>query len=143
MAAKNLEELAESFDLFDSWEDRYRYLIDLGQRLAPMDAVLKTSDRLVKGCTSQVWLYSEIIESESGDKVFHFIADSDAQIVKGLIYILILAYQDKRLEEIAGIDIHAAFERLGLVGHLSPSRRNGFFAMVEYIIARSVSPAEP
>ncbi len=133
MAAKNLDELAESFDLFDSWEDRYRYLIDLGQRLQPMDESLKIDDRLVRGCTSLVWLDSEIKENEAGEKIFHFIADSDAQIVKGLIYILILAYQDQPLEKIADIDIQLSFERLGLAGHLSPSRRNGFFSMVERI----------
>lgn len=137
MAAKNLAELAESFDLFDSWEDRYRYLIDLGQRLHIMEEALKTEENKVKGCTSQVWLYGEVKENEAGEKIFHFIADSDAQIVRGLIYILILAYQDQPLENIAEIDIQEAFERLGLSGHLSPNRRNGFFAMVEHIKAIS------
>jgi cysteine desulfuration protein SufE len=133
MGAKNLLSLAESFDLFDSWEDRYRYLIDLGQRLPPMDDSLKTKENLVRGCTSQVWLHAEPKTDESGKPYFHFVADSDAQIVKGLIYILILAYQDQSFETINEIDIHDAFDRLGLSGHLSPSRRNGFFSMVEHI----------
>jgi len=137
MGAKNLEELAESFDLFDSWEDRYRYLIDLGQRLEPMAAELKTEEHKVKGCTSQVWIFSEIQTNDSAGRIFHFIADSDAQIVKGLIYILVLAYQDVALEEIAAVDIEGTFERLGLSGHLSPNRRNGFFAMVEHIKRQS------
>lgn len=139
MAAKNLEDLAEGFALFDNWEDRYRYLIDLGQRLQPMDETLKTDDRLVKGCTSRVWLQSEITEDAQGRKIFHFQADSDAQIVRGLIYILVVAYQDKPVDEIAAVDIQKAFEQLGLAGHLSPSRRNGFFAMVEHIRAKSRS----
>lgn len=126
MAAKTLNELAESFSLFDSWEDRYRYLIDLGGRLAPMDEALKTEETRVRGCTSQVWL----IARQGDDGRYHFTADSDAQIVRGLIYVLMIAYQDKTPEEIAAVDIEGAFDELGLSGHLSPSRRNGFFAMV-------------
>ena len=139
MGATSLAELAESFDLFDSWEDRYRYLIDLGQRLVPMDETLKTDDRLVRGCTSRVWFAPEIRKDEQGREIFHFTADSDAQIVKGLIYILIMAYQDQPVDKIDDIDINASFDRLGLSGHLSPSRRNGFFAMVEHIRAFSRS----
>ncbi len=138
MTAKTLEELAEGFALFDNWEDRYRYLIDLGQRLEPMPETLKTEDRLVRGCTSRVWLVSRIVEDARGRKILNFQADSDAQIVRGLIYILAIAYQDKPLEEIPAVDIHEAFERLGLAGHLSPSRRNGFFAIVEHIKAQVV-----
>lgn len=133
MPAKTLDDLAESFSFFDNWEDRYRYLIDLGQRLVPLDESLKTDDRLVRGCTSRVWIVSSLREDVQGRRVFHFEADSDAQIVRGLIYILAVAYQDKPVEEAAAVDIHAAFERLGLAGHLSPSRRNGFFSMVEHI----------
>ncbi len=132
MTADKLEDLADSFSLFDNWEDRYRYLIDLGQRLDPMPEALKTDDRLVRGCTSRVWIVSSV-EEKDGDEVYHFQADSDAQIVKGLIYILALAYQGVPLNEIPAVDIEGAFEKLGLSGHLSPSRRNGFFAMVEHI----------
>lgn len=141
MGARNLDELAESFDLFDSWEDRYRYLIDLGQRLEPMSEEFKTDEFLVKGCTSQVWLFSEIKENGEGKEVFSFRADSDAQIVKGLIYILVIAYQDQPIDIINNIDIEQSFERLGLSGHLSPNRRNGFFAMVEHIKALSAAKA--
>ncbi|MCB9991652.1 MAG: SufE family protein [Rhodospirillales bacterium] len=132
MASKTLEDLADGFALFDNWEDRYRYLIDLGQRVLPMDDSLKTDELLVRGCTSRVWMRSEIVERDSR-KYLHFEADSDAQIVRGLIYILIVAYQDKSLEDVAAIDIEKAFENLGLGGHLSPNRRNGFFSMVEHI----------
>jgi cysteine desulfuration protein SufE len=128
MAARTLDELAESFALFDNWEDRYRYLIELGQRLEPMDAALKAEPHLVRGCTSRVWLVAM-----QQDERWHFLADSDAQIVRGLIYILMIAYQDKTGAEIGAVDIEKGFEALGLGGHLSPSRRNGFFAMVEKI----------
>ncbi|MBU0800578.1 MAG: SufE family protein [Alphaproteobacteria bacterium] len=133
MAVKNIDELADGFALFDNWEDKYRYLIDLGQRLDPMDEALKTEETRVRGCTSQVWM----IASQQPDGRYHFIADSDAMIVSGLVYVLMVAYQDKTAAEIAAVDIEGAFERLGLSGHLSPSRRNGFFAMVQRIRALS------
>jgi cysteine desulfuration protein SufE len=130
MSAQNLQDLAESFALFSDWEDRYRYLIDLGKRIPGMDNILKTPENLVQGCTSQVWLTA----GWRGEK-FHFEADSDAQIIRGLIYILIMAFQDKTAEEIAGLDINKTFEDLGLDRHLSPNRRNGFFSMVGKIKA--------
>lgn len=133
MTAKTLDELAESFSFFNDWEDRYRYLIDLGQRLDPMDEALKTDETLVRGCTSRVWL----IAQAGDDGRYRFTADSDAQIVKGLVYVLMIAYQGKTAAEIAAVDIEKAFEELGLSGHLSPSRRNGFFAMVQRIKALS------
>lgn len=133
MPAKNLDELAEGFALFDNWEDKYRYLIDLGQRLDPMDDALKTEDTRVRGCTSQVWM----IATQGDDGRYRFTADSDAMIVRGLVYVLMIAYQDKTAAEIAAVDIEDAFEKLGLAGHLSPSRRNGFFSMVQRIKALS------
>lgn len=126
--AVNIEELVENFALFDDWEERYKYLIDLGKGLEPMDEALKTDQTLVKGCTSRVWLYAE----ERGD-AYHFTADSDAHIVRGLIAILLSAFQDKTAADIQAIDIDKAFEEIGLNQHLSPNRRNGFFAMVERI----------
>lgn len=128
MASRTLEQLTESFSLFDNWEDRYRYLIDLGQRLQPMEEAQKTDETLVRGCTSRVWLVAEIRNG-----LFHFTADSDAQIVRGLIYLLVTAYQDQPVSKIPSIDIERYFERLGLDQHLSPNRRNGFFAMVKRI----------
>lgn len=128
MSDRTLEELAESFALFSDWEERYRYLIDLGGRLPQMDAGLKVEEHLVRGCTSKVWLVASI---QNG--VFHFMADSDAQIVRGLVYLLFTAYQNKPVEYVRAYDIEAAFEHLGLHQHLSPNRRNGFFSMVEKI----------
>ncbi|MCB1556515.1 MAG: SufE family protein [Alphaproteobacteria bacterium] len=140
MALKKLDELIEDFSLFEDWEERYAYLIECGRQLPPMVESLKTEGAIVKGCTSRVWLVAE--RRPKGR--FHFIADSDAQIVRGLIYLLLCAYQDKTPAEIAGYDIESAFERLGLYQHLSPNRRNGFFAMMEKIrTLASTSPDRP
>lgn len=123
-----LDELTENFALFDDWEDRYRYVIELGQGLEPLAPDLRSDDNLVRGCTSRVWLAGE----RRGES-WHFTADSDAHIVRGLIAIALSAYQDRTPSAIAATDIAPAFAKLGLGDHLSPSRRNGFFAMVEKI----------
>lgn len=124
-----LHDLAASLSLFDNWEDRYRYIIDLGRRVPPLDESLKTDENLVRGCTSRVWMTQEW-RGVGAQKTLHLQAASDAQIVQGLIYILLLAYQDKTVDEIAAVDIDRVFSDLGLDRHLSPNRRNGFFAMV-------------
>jgi cysteine desulfuration protein SufE len=135
MTTQSLQDLADSFSLFDSWEDRYRYLIDLGKRVPVMDNCLKTEENKVRGCTSVVWL---VAGWQDGKLVFD--ADSDAQIIRGLIYILNLAYQGRTPQEIDTLDINKAFEDLGLDRHLSPNRRNGFFAMVDRIKGLAKSP---
>ncbi len=124
----SLEDLVENFALLDDWEDRYRYLIDLGKTLPPMDEALKTDENFVRGCTSKVWMAAEVKDGR-----FHFLADSDAHIVRGLIALLMAAYQDQPVEKLPGIDVDGAFRRVGLHTHLSPNRRNGFFSMVEKI----------
>lgn len=124
-----LEDMVDNFSLFTDWEERYRYLIDLGKSLPPMDAALKTDATLVPGCTSRVWM---VAQGGEGGR-WRFTADSDAHIVRGLIAVLLSAYQDKTAQEIAEVDIEGAFRRIGLDQHLSPNRRNGFFAMVEKI----------
>lgn len=123
-----LEELTENFALFDDWEERYRYLIDLGRKIPAMDDSLKTDETLVRGCTSRVWMVPEIRDGR-----LYFQADSDAHIVRGLVAILIAAYQGQSLEHVRTLDIEAVFNGLGLGQHLSPSRRNGFFSMVDKI----------
>ncbi len=128
MLQHNITELAENFALFDDWEGRYRYLIDLGRTLPPMDDALKTDDVLVQGCTSRVWMISD---TRGG--IFHFTADSDAHIVRGLIAILVVAFQDRPVKDIPGIDIETVFKKIGLDEHLSPNRRSGFYAMVQRI----------
>ena len=131
MSYPDLEELKENFALFDDWEERYKYLIDLGKSLPAMPETLKTEETLVKGCTSRVWLICET----DAQGAYHFTADSDAHIVRGLIAILLGAYEGKMAQEIAQVDVDAAFEEIGLNQHLSPNRRNGFFAMVERVRA--------
>lgn len=134
MSQPDLEELKENFLLFDDWEDRYRYLIDLGKKLPPMEEGLKNDETFVKGCTSQVWLFSQ----KDDEGRYHFIGDSDAHIVRGLIAVLFSAFDGKTAAEMEDVDIEAAFEEIGLNQHLSPNRRNGFFSMVEQIRSLSV-----
>ena len=124
----NIQDLKENFALFDDWEERYRYLIDLGRALPKMDDSLKTDETLVRGCTSNVWLAANV-----KDGVLHFQADSDAHIVRGLVALLVAAYDGQKLSDIPNIDIEGMFSEIGLDQHLSPNRRNGFFAMVERI----------
>ncbi len=129
MTQVGLDELVENFTLFDDWEDRYRYLIDLGRKLPNLDESFKKDKYLVRGCTSRVWLVPNIGDGD----VFTFQADSDAHIVRGLVAIVKVAYQGKHLSELEKVDIKAAFERMGMDQHLSANRRNGFFSMVEVI----------
>ena len=123
-----IEEIIENFSYLDDWEDKYRYLIELGEGLPPFPETLKNDANKVDGCMSQVWLSF----SKEGN-VYHFIADSDALIVKGLIAIILAAYSGKTLQEIQEVDIDEIFKKLGLDMNLSPTRRNGFFEMVEKI----------
>lgn len=127
-----IQKIIDDFALFDDWEDKYAYLIDLGKKLPNLDVAYKIPQNLVQGCTSQVWF----IPDPHADKpdLFYFKADSDAYIVKGLVAILKQVYEGRKKTETADIDIHALFERLGLKQHLSPSRSNGFYAMVNRLI---------
>lgn len=124
------DEVVENFSLFDDWEERYRYLIDLGRALPAMDEALKTDENLVRGCTSRVWL---VAKEENGKLVFQ--ADSDAHIVRGLVALLYHVYQNQDIAKISTIDIEAIFKKIGLDQNLSPNRRSGFYAMVEKIKA--------
>jgi cysteine desulfuration protein SufE len=124
-----LPDLIENFSLFDDWEARYQYLIELGEKVEPMDDAFKTESTEVKGCVSKVWLH----HTQDSAGRFHFHADSDGKITRGLVYVVLAAYQDKTAEEIRAVDIESEFSKLGLDQHLSPNRRNGFFAMVERI----------
>ncbi|MEZ4820357.1 MAG: SufE family protein [Bdellovibrionota bacterium] len=122
------QELIENFELFDQWEDRYRYIIDLGKKLPPLPQEQRTVENKVQGCVSQVWL----THTEKNGR-HKFQADSDAFIVKGLASILIHLYNNKTAEEIQAINIEEVFAQIGLSEHLSPTRRNGFFSMVQKI----------
>ncbi|MEZ0226258.1 MAG: SufE family protein [Alphaproteobacteria bacterium] len=127
----SIDDLADNFNALDDWEDRYKYLIDLGNTLPPMDESLKTDAIKVRGCMSQVWM----LLSWDGEGKLKLLADSDAQIVRGLIAVLSAIFSGKTPAEAAGTDVEKAFQQLGLDQHLSPNRRNGFFSMVEAVRA--------
>ena len=122
------EEIVDTLSFFDSWEDRYKYMIDLGKSLPTMDQSLRTDERLVPGCQSKVW-----IEPKFNDGIFEFQVDSDAHIVRGLLAIVMAAYNHKSAQQILEFDITQYFEQLDLLKHLSPTRGNGLQAMVEKI----------
>ena len=123
-----IDELLDNFSFLDGWEEKYQYVIDLGHKLEPLDEKYKTDDWKIKGCQSQVWLVPQI---QNG--VFHFKGDSDAILVKGIISIVLLIYNDKTAAEIKNIDVTKIFVKLGLEENLTPSRRNGMLSMVEKI----------
>lgn len=126
------DELVETFEMFDEWEDRYRFLIDLGGKLPPLDASQKTDENRVHGCQSSVWLVAEPLQSD-GEKRLDFLADSDSSIVRGLIAILQRVYARQKPTDILAFDINELFTRLGLDQHLSIGRRNGLAGMVKRI----------
>jgi cysteine desulfuration protein SufE len=134
-----IEDLKADFSLLDDWEDKYRTLIDLGRALEPMPDALKTEATKVRGCSSQVWLHS----TANADGRLHFLGDSDAHIVRGLVAVLFLLFQDKTPEAIRALDARAELTELGLGQHLSPTRTNGLFSMVGRIqdIAATATPA--
>lgn len=122
------EELSDNFSFLIDWEDKYRYLIELGDALPPFPEEDKTDDYKVDGCQSQVWMTAK----KTGD-IYTFRATSDAHIVRGLIAVLLTLINGKTATEILALDILSIFRELGLEDHLSPTRRNGFFAMTERI----------
>ena len=126
---KTLDDLAEEFDLLGDWEERYRYVIELGGDLAPLSDAERSEANKVRGCASQVWLVTE----PQGDGTVRFRGDSDAHIVRGLIAILLRLFSERRPAEIIDFDIKAAFQRLGLAGALSTQRSNGLAAMAQRI----------
>lgn len=125
----SIDELMDNFALFEDWEERYRYLIDLGNTLPLMEEALKTPASKVPGCISQVWM---VMRWDEGGRL-RLLADSDAQIVRGLIAVVAALFDGRTQAEILSTDIAAVFAQLGLDQHLSPNRRNGFFAMVEKV----------
>ena len=131
MTDTRVQEVIENFSFLEDWEDRFRYLIDLGRKLPPMDEALKTEDTKVRGCTSQVWIVDEV--APGTPPTLHFKADSDAHIVKGLIAVLLSIYDGRSPEEILAVDIKDTIGKLGFEQHLSPNRANGLFSMVERI----------
>ena len=129
----DIEEIIENFAALEDWDDRYRYLIELGRELPPLAAAAHNDANKVQGCTSQVWLDTDVRPNGVDGPVLTFIGDSDAHIVRGLIAILFATFSGKRAKDILAGDALALFERLGLREHLTPQRSNGFRSMVERI----------
>ena len=126
---QELEDLAAEFELLGDWEERYRYVIDLGKSLAPLTTAERSDANKVRGCASQVWLVTE----PQDDGTLSFRGDSDAHIVRGLIAILLRLYSGRAAGEILAFDANAAFAQLGLAGALSAQRSNGLASMVARI----------
>ena len=133
MAQPSIDEIIENFDLLEEWDDRYRYLIELGRTLPPLPEAARNDANKVRGCASQVWLSTTIKPNGSTGPVLAFEGDSDAHIVRGLIAILFALYSGKGAKDILSTDAVALFEKLGLREHLTPQRSNGFRSMVDRI----------
>ena len=130
-----IDEITENFALLDEWDDRYRYLIELGRALAPLAEDDRTGANKVQGCASQVWLATRVRPNGARGPVLDFTGDSDAHIVRGLIAILLAMCSGQPAGQILAADAVALFDRLGLREHLTPQRSNGFRSMVERIRA--------
>ena len=125
---EDIADLIENFSVLDDWEDKYEYLIDLGEKLPPLDEKYKTDEWKVSGCQSQVWLVPE-----PQGEILTFKGDSDAVMVKGIIAVILAIYRNKSVQEIKKIEVDKIFAKLGLQEHLSLSRRNGMMSMVDKI----------
>ncbi len=130
-----IDDIIDNFAVLDDWDDRYRYLIELGRELPPLAAAAHNDANKVRGCASQVWLETQVRPNGAGGPVLSFVGDSDAHIVRGLIAVLLAIYSDKSARDILGTDAVAIFGKLGLREHLTPQRSNGFRAMVDRIHA--------
>lgn len=138
MAIPSVDEIRESFAFFDDWEDRYRFIIDLGRGIPPMADALKIDANFVRGCQSQVW-----IDPRLEDGRLYFSLDSDAMIVRGLIAILLAAFDGRTPDAILAYDIDGLFKELDLMRHLSPTRGNGLAALVRRIREIATATAVP
>jgi len=132
-----IDEIVENFTLLDEWDDRYRYVIELGRTLAPLAEAAHVEANKVRGCASQVWLVTHVKPNGAAGPVLSFEGDSDAHIVRGLIAILFALYSGKAAKEILDVDALALFDRIGLRENLTPQRSNGLRSMVERIRAEA------
>ena len=128
-----IDDITENFSILDDWDDRYRYLIELGRELPPLAATAHNDANKVQGCASQVWLETSVRPNGADGPTLIFEGDSDAHIVRGLIAILLATYSGKPARNILATDAVKLFEGLGLKEHLTPQRSNGFRSMVERI----------
>ena len=128
-----IDEIKDNFALLDEWDDRYRYVIELGRTLEPMPEAEHSTANKVNGCTSQVWLSRRIDRDNNAAPVLRYLGDSDAHIVRGLIAILLTLYSNRTPQDILATDALALFDELGFREHLTPQRSNGLRSMVERI----------
>jgi cysteine desulfuration protein SufE len=129
----SLDQIFSDFEVLDEWEDRYRYIIDLGRTLKPLAPELHNEQTKVRGCASQVWLHTSVSPSSGNSKVMHFLGDSDALIVKGLVALVLAIFEGKTADEVLGTDARAILAKLGLESNLSQQRSNGLNAMIDRI----------
>jgi cysteine desulfuration protein SufE len=129
----DIAEIIDNFEVLDDWDDRYRYLIELGRELPPLAPAAHNDANKVQGCASQVWLETDIRRNGPDGPVLIFVGDSDAHLVRGLIAVLFAMFSGKPAKDILEIDAIKLFERMGLREHLTPQRSNGFRSMVERI----------
>jgi cysteine desulfuration protein SufE len=132
-AMADIEEIVDNFSVLDDWDDRYRYLIELGRELSPLAEAAHSDANKVQGCASQVWLETRVHPNGAGGPLLTFEGDSDAHLVRGLIAILFAVYSGQSAKTILATDAVALFEKMGLREHLTPQRSNGFRSMVERI----------
>ena len=137
MSIPSVADIIDDLAFFDDWEERYKYIIDLGKELPPLDEALHTPERLIKGCQSNVWM-----EVRSQGEKLQFDVDSDAVIVKGLLVLVLAAFNDKTPAEILAFDVDDYFRQLDLERHLSPTRGNGLKAIVGKIQAVAQAASE-
>ncbi len=126
-----IDDIIADFEVIGDWEERYRYVIELGRKLEPLPDSARTEANKVRGCASQVWLETNVSNRNDGQRVLSFRGDSDAHIVRGLVYILLTLFSGKTAQQIAAIDAQDIFAQLGLTEHLTPQRSNGVRSMVE------------
>lgn len=134
-----IEEILDTFEFIEDWEERYGIIIDLGKKLEPLNDIYKVEDYRVRGCQSQVWLVPSV-EGEGADKRITFKGDSDAVIVRGLVGLMLVIFSGKTPQEILDTDAKAILEQMNLKEHLSPLRANGLFSMMERI--KAIASAE-
>lgn len=129
----DLQEIVDNFELLEDWEDRYRYLIELGHELEPLAVEEHTNENKVRGCASQVWLKTSVSTNAQHEPFISLRGDSDAHIVRGLITLILTIYSEKPATTILATDAEPIFDRLGLAQHLTPQRANGVRSMIDRI----------
>lgn len=134
-----IDEILDGFEFIDDWEERYRFLIELGRELEPLSAESHSAANKVQGCASQVWLETKV--SDGPDPVLTFRGDSDAHLVRGLIAVLLALYSGQSAKRILTTDAGATLDKMGLKEHLTPQRSNGVRAMVERIKREAAAAA--